>query len=76
MAELCAAGIDFIKDDELQADGPPCPFDDRARAVMAVINDHADRTGKKVMFAFNLTGEVDEMRAPPRPCRKRLAAPA
>jgi ribulose-bisphosphate carboxylase large chain len=63
VAQLCAAGIDFIKDDELQADGPACPFADRARAVMAVINAHAERTGKKVMFAFNLTGEVDEMRA-------------
>ncbi len=58
---LCAAGIDFIKDDELQADGPACPFEERARAVMAVVNRHADRTGKKVMYAFNLTGEVDEM---------------
>lgn len=60
---LCAADIDFIKDDELQADGDVCPFDDRVRAVMDVINAHAQRTGKKVMFAFNLTGEVDEMRA-------------
>jgi ribulose-bisphosphate carboxylase large chain len=63
VAQLCAAGIDFIKDDELQADGPACHFADRAQAVMAVINAHAERTGKKVMFAFNLTGEVDEMRA-------------
>ncbi len=62
VATLAVAGIDFVKDDELQADGPACPFEDRARAVMRVINDHADRTGKKVMFAFNLTGEVDEMR--------------
>ncbi|MGR3793143.1 ribulose-bisphosphate carboxylase large subunit family protein [Vannielia sp. SX4] len=60
--DLAAAGIDFIKDDELQSDGPNCPFDDRARAVMRVLNDHAEKTGKKVMFAFNLTGEVDEMR--------------
>ncbi|SIO31494.1 ribulose-bisphosphate carboxylase large subunit family protein [Vannielia litorea] len=60
--ELARAGIDFIKDDELQSDGPNCPFDDRARAVMRVLNDHAEKTGKKVMFAFNLTGEVDEMR--------------
>jgi ribulose-bisphosphate carboxylase large chain len=59
---LCDAGIDFIKDDELQADGPQCPFDDRVRTVMAVIRDHAQRSGRKVMFAFNLTGEVDEMR--------------
>ena len=62
VAELCAGGIDFIKDDELQADGPACPFDDRVRAVMAVVNAAADRTGKKTMVAFNLTGEIDEMR--------------
>jgi len=61
-AELCEGGIDFIKDDELQADGPACPFDDRVRAVMAAVNAAADRTGKKTMVAFNLTGEVDEMR--------------
>ena len=59
---LCEGGIDFIKDDELQADGPSCPFEDRVRAVMRVINAHADRTGKKVMFAFNLTGDLDGMR--------------
>ena len=59
---LCEGGIDFIKDDELQSDGPYCPFEDRVRAVMRVIDEHADRTGRKVMFAFNLTGEIDEMR--------------
>jgi ribulose-bisphosphate carboxylase large chain len=63
VAALCAGGIDFIKDDELQADGPHCPFAARVRAVMAVVRDHAERTGRKVMVAFNLTGEVDEMRA-------------
>ena len=30
--ELCRAGIDFIKDDELQSDGPACPFDDACRS--------------------------------------------
>lgn len=60
---LVEAGVDFIKDDELQADGPHCPFDARISAVMRVINAHADRTGKKVMFAANLTGDIDEMLA-------------
>jgi ribulose-bisphosphate carboxylase large chain len=60
---LVEAGVDFIKDDELQSDGPHCPFDARISAVMRVINDHADKTGKKVMFAANLTGEIDEMLA-------------
>jgi len=59
---LAEGGIDFVKDDELQSDGPHCRFKDRARAVMAVIDRHADRTGKKVMFAFNVTGDLDEMR--------------
>lgn len=60
--QLLAGGIDFIKDDELQADGPHCPFDERARAVMREVNDAAQRSGRKAMVAFNLTGEIDEMR--------------
>jgi ribulose-bisphosphate carboxylase large chain len=62
VATLCDANIDFIKDDELQSDGAYCPFDQRVDAIMGVVNRHADRTGKKVMFAFNLTGEIDQMR--------------
>ncbi len=60
--ELVDGGIDFIKDDELQSDGPHCPFDERVRAVMRVVNDAAQRTGRKVMVAFNLTGDLDKMK--------------
>ncbi len=60
--KLVEGGIDFIKDDELQADGPHCPFDERVRAVMRVVNDSAQRQGKKAMVAFNLTGELDQMK--------------
>ena len=60
--DLASGGIDFIKDDELQSDGPACPFEVRVDAVMATIDRHADRLGRKVMFAFNLTGDLDEMR--------------
>ena len=60
---LVEAGIDFIKDDELQSDGPHCPFMERTAAVLAVINAHEDRTGKRVMYAANLTGDIDEMLA-------------
>jgi ribulose-bisphosphate carboxylase large chain len=58
---LVEAGIDFIKDDELMADPPHAPFDARVDAIMRVINAHADRTGKKVMYAFNLSDELDPM---------------
>ncbi len=58
---LVEAGIDFIKDDELMADPPHAPFDRRVDAIMAVINAHAERTGKKVMYAFNISDELDPM---------------
>ena len=59
---LAEAGIDFIKDDELMANPPHSPFDERVDAVMRVISAHADRTGKKVMYAFNVSDELDAMR--------------
>ena len=59
---LVEAGIDFLKDDELMADPPHSPFDARVDAVMRVINAHADRTGKKAMYAFNISDESDAMR--------------
>ena len=63
VSTLVEAGLDFIKDDELIADPPYSPFGERVDAVMGVINDFADRTGRKPMYAFNLTGTIDEMRA-------------
>ena len=62
VSQLCAGGIDFIKDDELQANGPSCPFEDGVIEVMRAVNNAADKMGHKVMVAFNLTGEIDEMR--------------
>lgn len=60
---LVDAGIDFIKDDELMASPANSKFDERVEAVMRVINDHAFRTGKKVMYAFNISDEIDPMLA-------------
>ena len=58
---LIAAGIDFIKDDELMGSTANSPFDDRVKSIMKVIRDHAQKTGKKVMYAFNISDEIDEM---------------
>ncbi len=60
--ELVAGGIDFIKDDELQSDGSFCPFDERVTAVMRVVNEEAQHSGRKAMVAFNLTGDLDQMK--------------
>lgn len=59
--QLAEADIDFIKDDELMANPPHSPFEDRVHAIMNVINAHAERTGKKVMYAFNISDEIDDM---------------
>lgn len=58
---LIEAGLDFIKDDELMGDSPHSPFEQRVDAVMEVIHRFADRHGKKPMFAFNLSGDIDDM---------------
>ncbi|MGB6746206.1 MAG: ribulose-bisphosphate carboxylase large subunit family protein [Terracidiphilus sp.] len=58
---LVEAGVDFIKDDELQADGPHCPFDQRVPAVLRVLNEYAQKTGRRPMYAANITGEMDQM---------------
>jgi ribulose-bisphosphate carboxylase large chain len=59
--DLAGADIDFVKDDELMANPPHSPIADRVSAVMDVINRAADDSGKKVMYAFNITDEMDEM---------------
>jgi ribulose-bisphosphate carboxylase large chain len=59
---LAEAGLDFIKDDELNADPLFAPLEHRVKAVMEEIERVADRTGKKTMYAFNITGDVDELR--------------
>lgn len=58
---LAEAGIDFIKDDELMANPPHSPFDVRVDAIQRVLNAHADCTGKRVMYAFNISDEMDAM---------------
>ncbi|GLK83072.1 ribulose-bisphosphate carboxylase large subunit family protein [Ancylobacter defluvii] len=62
VADLCASGLDFIKDDEISANPDHAPLVQRVPAVMAAVRRHADRTGKQVMVAFNITDETDAMR--------------
>jgi len=59
--DLATAGLDFIKDDELQADPPYAPLAQRIAGVMREIERVADATGRKAMYAFNITGDVDHM---------------
>ncbi|MBS0455077.1 MAG: ribulose-bisphosphate carboxylase large subunit family protein [Proteobacteria bacterium] len=61
VARLCAAGVDFIKDDEVCADPAHAPLAERVPAVMAAVRAHQERTGKHVMVAFNISDETEAM---------------
>ncbi len=52
---LCEAGVDFIKDDEKLMSPKYSPLAARVDAIMPVIERHADRTGKRVMYAFGIS---------------------
>jgi ribulose-bisphosphate carboxylase large chain len=62
VAQLCAAGVDFIKDDEVCANPDHAPLAERVPAVMAAVRAHQERSGKHVMVAFNITDDTDAMR--------------
>lgn len=62
VARLCDAGVDFIKDDEVCANPDHAPLAQRVPAVMAAVRAHAQRSGKQVMVAFNISDETDAMR--------------
>ena len=60
--QLCEAGVDFIKDDEVCANPASAPITDRIPAIMERVRAYRDRTGRDVMIAFNITDETDAMR--------------
>ncbi|SEB16206.1 ribulose-bisphosphate carboxylase large subunit family protein [Variovorax sp. YR216] len=61
VARLCAAGVDFIKDDEVCANPAHAPLAERVPGVMAAVRAHQERTGKHVMVAFNISDETEAM---------------
>jgi ribulose-bisphosphate carboxylase large chain len=61
--ELAGAGIDFIKDDELMGDPPHSPLADRVAVVTEELDRVAGRTGRRPMYAFNITDDLDRMAA-------------
>ena len=62
VGELVAAGVDFIKDDEKLMSPAYSPLAERVKAIMPLILEHEQKTGKKVMYAFGIShADPDEM---------------
>jgi len=62
VGRLCEAGVDFIKDDEVCANPSHAPLKQRVQAVMQRVRAYQDKSGRRVMVAFNITDELDAMR--------------
>ncbi|WP_438754452.1 3-oxo-isoapionate-4-phosphate decarboxylase OiaX [Pararhizobium sp. O133] len=62
VGELIESGVDFIKDDEKLMSPAYSPLKERVAAIMPLILDHEQKTGKKVMYAFGISAtDPDEM---------------
>ncbi|SIS92698.1 3-oxo-isoapionate-4-phosphate decarboxylase OiaX [Paracoccus saliphilus] len=61
VATLCEAGADFIKDDEKLMSPVYSPLQDRIAAIMPVIREHEQRTGKRVIYAFGISSADPDM---------------
>ena len=60
--EVVEAGADFVKDDEKLMSPAYSPLAERLKAVMPVILDREQRTGKKCMYAWGISAaDPDQM---------------
>ena len=53
--DLVEADVDFIKDDEKLMSPAYSPLEERVKAIMPVILDRQQKTGRKVMYAFGIS---------------------
>ncbi|MEV5827989.1 RuBisCO large subunit C-terminal-like domain-containing protein [Spirillospora sp. NPDC052242] len=61
--ELALAAIDLIKDDELMTDPRYLPLERRAAIATEEIRKAEQVTGHPTMYAFNITGDLQGLRA-------------
>ena len=60
--EVVEAGVDFVKDDEKLMSPDYSPLAERVKAIMPIILDQEQRTGKKCMYAWGISAtDPDEM---------------
>jgi 3-oxoisoapionate-4-phosphate decarboxylase len=60
--EVIEADVDFVKDDEKLMSPVYSPLEDRVKAIMPMILEHEQKTGKKIMYAWGISAtDPDEM---------------
>lgn len=58
-SQAIRGGVDIVKDDELIADPPFCPREERIKLYMAEAKRYYEETGNKVLFTVNITDRAD-----------------
>jgi 3-oxoisoapionate-4-phosphate decarboxylase len=60
--DVIEAEVDFVKDDEKLMSPSYSPLEERVKAIMPMILDREQKTGKKVMYAWGISAtDPDEM---------------
>jgi 2,3-diketo-5-methylthiopentyl-1-phosphate enolase len=59
--QQASGGVDLVKDDEIFFDDTYAPFEKRIAACVNAGKRATEETGKKVLYAVNLTGPVTEI---------------
>lgn len=66
LREVATAGLDIIKDDEILGDLASAPTKERLAACRVVLDELEQTTGRKVLYAINITGKAQELQAKAR----------
>ncbi|MBV6683031.1 2,3-diketo-5-methylthiopentyl-1-phosphate enolase [Bacillus sp. JRC01] len=62
-------GVDLVKDDEILFDNPLTPFEERVKNGRRILDEVQQETGKRTLYAVNLTGRTSELRDKARRAR-------
>ncbi|RUT47599.1 2,3-diketo-5-methylthiopentyl-1-phosphate enolase [Paenibacillus anaericanus] len=55
-------GVDLIKDDEILFENPLTPIEQRVRVCLEAAEEAEQITGKKLLYAVNITGRTSQLR--------------
>jgi 2,3-diketo-5-methylthiopentyl-1-phosphate enolase len=61
LAQVAAAGLDIIKDDEILGNLASAPTLERLQACHPIIEETQQRTGRPLLYAVNVTGHADQL---------------
>ncbi|MFC4184202.1 2,3-diketo-5-methylthiopentyl-1-phosphate enolase [Saccharococcus thermophilus] len=62
LKQQALGGVDLVKDDEIVFDSDSLSFEKRITAGKAALNEVYEQTGKRALYAVNLTGKTFELK--------------